>query len=227
MNDQHRASAARCGVVWLVSTGAVLALGVLLAPDLVATAQAVTSGRLADHTFPELLAWLCAAGAGCVATWWWAVTTVVTARTAAGRSTDRLRGVPAPVQRLLLAACGVALAGGLAAPAGATPGTLHQDRTGAATAALLTGLPLPDRATGALPGGARTTPDVDPEPARPGGTWTVRAGDNLWSVAERTLPAGASAPEVAARCQRIYALNQGVVGVDPDLVRPGQRLRLP
>jgi hypothetical protein len=220
-----------------VGTGAVLALGALLAPDLEATARAVTAGRLADHTFPELLAWLCAVAAGCVAVWLWAVTTVVTMRAAAGRSTDRLRGVPAPVRQLLLAACGVALAGGLAAPAGATPGTLHQDRSGAAAAALLTGLPLPDRATGALPAGARATPPVDAEPvsaepvdadpAARGGTWTVRPGDSLWSVAERTLPAGASVPDVAARCHRIYTLNQGVVGADPDLVRPGLRLHLP
>lgn len=221
MND-HRVPAARCGVVWVVSTTAALAMARLLGPDLHAAARAVAAGQLRDQPFPDLLAWLCAAAAACASAWLWTVTTVVTVRVSAGRSTDRLRGVPAPLRRLLLAACGVALAGGLAAPAGATPGALHQDRTGAAAAALLTGLPLPDRATGAPAPAARVaTSDA------PASVWTVRSGDSLWSVAERTLPSGAPASAVATRCHLLYELNRGVVGTDPDLVQPGQRLRLP
>jgi hypothetical protein len=217
--QQHRASAARCGAVWLAISVAASALGWLLAPDLETAVRATLAGRLGGQAFPDLLAWLCAVAAASVATWLWIVTTVVTVRAAGGVPTDRLRGVPAPVQRVLLTACGVALAGGLATPAGATPGALHQDRSGAAATALLAGLPLPDRATGALPGGARSTEPVD--------AWTVRPGDTLWSVAEQTLPAGAPAGDVTARWHRIYALNRGLVGPDPDHVQPGQRLRLP
>ena len=49
---------------------------------------------------------------------------------------------------------------------------------------------------------------------------TVHDGDSLWSIADEHLGAGDRWPE-------IYALNRSVVGADPDLIRPAQRLRLP
>ncbi|MBD8080712.1 LysM peptidoglycan-binding domain-containing protein [Cellulosimicrobium arenosum] len=52
----------------------------------------------------------------------------------------------------------------------------------------------------------------------------VVRGDNLWSIAARQLPADASAADVGAEVERWYAANRGVVGDDPDLIRPGQVL---
>jgi LysM repeat protein len=55
----------------------------------------------------------------------------------------------------------------------------------------------------------------------------VVRGDSLWSIAARHLPEGASDAQVADAVQRWYAANVGVVGDDPDLVRPGQVLVAP
>lgn len=55
----------------------------------------------------------------------------------------------------------------------------------------------------------------------------VVRGDSLWSIAARHLPDGASDAQVADAVQRWYAANVGVVGDDPDLVRPGQVLVAP
>ena len=48
----------------------------------------------------------------------------------------------------------------------------------------------------------------------------VVAGDTLWDIATRRLGAGASWPA-------IYALNRDVIGPDPWVITPGQRLVLP
>ena len=52
----------------------------------------------------------------------------------------------------------------------------------------------------------------------------VRAGDSLWTLASRQLGPGASAAEIAAAWPRLYAANRAVIGTDPDLIHPGQRL---
>ena len=54
----------------------------------------------------------------------------------------------------------------------------------------------------------------------------VRPGDTLWSLAEHDLPAAATDRQVAARWHALYRRNRGVIGPDPDLIRPGQVLRL-
>ncbi len=126
------------------------------------------------------------------------------------------------VRRAVLAACGVALAGGLAAPALATPGQVHRDHLRPATAALVNGLPLPDRATGSA-----APPAPAPAPAAPAHSVVVRRGDTLWALARRDLAPGADTAAVAGRWHAIYALNRAVVGADPDVIHPGQQLRLP
>lgn len=117
-------------------------------------------------------------------------------------------------RRVALSACGAAVVGAtaLGGVAQAAPGDP------------LDGLPLPERATGASP----APPAAPAAPA--GATVRVRSGDSLWAIAERTLrgPGDASPCDqrVAARVQRLYATNRAVVGPDPDLVLPGQVLRL-
>jgi LysM repeat protein len=61
----------------------------------------------------------------------------------------------------------------------------------------------------------------------PDDTVTVRRGDSLWSIAARHLGSGASDQEVALAWPRWYAVNADVIGQDPDLIHPGQRLRIP
>jgi nucleoid-associated protein YgaU len=55
----------------------------------------------------------------------------------------------------------------------------------------------------------------------------VRAGDTLWALAETGLPPEAGPAAVTARWHRIHRLNRGVIGPEPDLILPGQVLRLP
>jgi len=52
----------------------------------------------------------------------------------------------------------------------------------------------------------------------------VRRGDSLWSIARRHLPPGATDSQIAAAWPRWHAANRFVVGADPDLLLPGQRL---
>ena len=55
----------------------------------------------------------------------------------------------------------------------------------------------------------------------------VHRGDSLWGIAARHLGSSPDAAEVAAEWPRWYAANRHVIGADPDLLRPGQRLAPP
>lgn len=63
--------------------------------------------------------------------------------------------------------------------------------------------------------------------ARVGAVVVVRRGDTLWDLARRHLPAGATDAQIAREWPRWYAANRAVVGPDPGLLLPGQRLRVP
>jgi hypothetical protein len=119
---------------------------------------------------------------------------------------------PPAVRRLLLAGLGVALAGGAPGP----------------VSAAMIGGPTPRPAPLAPPGPALALP----VPARPVGAATtqavvVRAGDTLWKLAASALPERAGNAEIVTATHRWYARNHRVIGPDPDLIRPGQRLRPP
>jgi hypothetical protein len=220
MNDIARASLPRCLAVWATATAALLTLGAWLLPDLADARDVLMApaAGLAGQPFERLLVWLCSAVALAGAAWLWSVTSVVTLQAVRGRQRD-VRGVPVVVRRAVLAACGVALTGGLAAPALATPGELHQDRTGS-PATSISGLPLPDRANGAIPGGGHVGRGVSLVDRRHPRVVVVRPGDTLWGLAEQELGDGAAWP-------RIYDLNRDVIGPDPDVIHADQRLRLP
>jgi hypothetical protein len=71
---------------------------------------------------------------------------------------------------------------------------------------------------------------VSAAPRRAGGhdaTVTVLPGDSLWSLAAADLGPDAAPAQIAAAWPRWYAANRGVIGDDPTLIRPGQRLRPP
>ncbi len=55
----------------------------------------------------------------------------------------------------------------------------------------------------------------------------VRRGDTLWDIAARHLGPTASAAEVAGEWPRWHRANARVIGPDPDLLLPGQRLLPP
>ena len=58
-------------------------------------------------------------------------------------------------------------------------------------------------------------------------TVTVRAGDTLWAIAARHLPAGASPAQIDRAWRGWYAANRSEIGNDPNLILPGQQLTAP
>jgi hypothetical protein len=229
----------RCLIVWLGGTTVLALLTTWLAPDLLAARGALAAEGLGGRPFDQVLVWVCGAALLAAAAWLWVVASVLVGDAARGRHPSR-RGVPRCVRRLVLVACGTALAGGLASPAFAdpapTPGRSDPD------VVLIRGLPLPDRATAAghvsrllARRAAATLLDARPgtaahagaHPGRDLRTVTVRPGDTLWGLAGDTLAPDAPPSAVDDRWREIYRLNRGVVGADPDLIRPDQRLRLP
>lgn len=52
----------------------------------------------------------------------------------------------------------------------------------------------------------------------------VRRGDTLWDITARHLGDGATDQDVAEQWPLWYAANRDVIGADPDLIHPGQRL---
>jgi nucleoid-associated protein YgaU len=59
-----------------------------------------------------------------------------------------------------------------------------------------------------------------PATATGGETYTVVGGDSLSKIAKKHLGS-------ANRWKEIYEANRSVIGDDPDLIKPGQKLRLP
>ncbi|MGW0365546.1 LysM peptidoglycan-binding domain-containing protein [Streptomyces sp. NPDC002990] len=59
-----------------------------------------------------------------------------------------------------------------------------------------------------------------PAPTAKKRTYTVRPGDSLPTIARRELGD-------EERWRELYAMNKGIIGPDPDLVRPGMLLTLP
>lgn len=139
-----------------------------------------------------------------------------------GRVGGLARGLcPALGVRVLAGLLGGAAVGVLAAPAAASaaprqptwPSLDWAPPAPAAPAAALKA-PAPDRA------------DPPPHP-KPEPLVTVRPADTLWRIAAEHLPPGASDAAVAAAWPRWYAANRAVIGANPDLLHPGERLRAP
>ena len=213
-----RGTAVRAALVWASGTVAA-GLGVgWLRPDL-----AVSGGPPASLD-AALAQGAALVGSACLG-WLWLVTGL-TVLEAVDLGTRTRLGCPTAVRRLVLAACGVALAGGAAIPAhGADPADSAAHDRGAQVVA---GLVLPERTYGATapvrPVQATAPVAVARAVQEP---VVVAPGDSLWSVAARLLPATASDVEVAALWRRIYAANRVLIGDDPGLIRPGQRLVVP
>ncbi len=195
--------------MWLLAT-ATAAAGTTTLPSTWASAR---PGAGPTHV-NDLIVAICATALAVALGWLWVVTTT----TVVGLVTGRARPAGA-TRRLVLLACGVAVVAGTSVPAFAAGGDGRE---------LLAGLSLPDRAVAPVRHhhAARPLPEAEP-PAEAGtgtgGTYVVRPGDSLSSIALAHL----GTESLDDRWRAIWRANRDVVGDDPDLIFPGQALRLP
>jgi nucleoid-associated protein YgaU len=77
--------------------------------------------------------------------------------------------------------------------------------------------PLPDFSS-VQSGGSSTAPSAPASEADE--TYTVKKGDSLSKIAKRVYGD-------AQQWRRIYEANRGIIGDNPDLIHPGQALKLP
>jgi hypothetical protein len=134
-------------------------------------------------------------------------------------------GIPALAATPGVATTAARSAGGSASTATAIPSL---DRRPPSTIQLnpLPAVPAPVLAPPA-PGGAQPDPAVGAAPVDERPEIVVRRGDCLWSVVHRHLGPEASDAEIAAAWPTWFAANRAVIGPDPGLLLPGQRLHPP
>lgn len=236
--------AGRCLAVWGAGTATAAGVARVLVPAVDDLAAALHAAALPGG-FERLLVAGCA-GVGLLGVCWlWlAMTVVVTEALRAGSATvpaGRHGVVPTRFRACVLTACGAVVLGATLQPAAAAPGSGSDGSDagagsgiGTGTVALLHGLPLPDRAVDQRLRTPAPVPAATPAGQRPAAPVTavvVRAGDTLWALATADLARGSQHPatdaEVAAHVVGLHRANRAVIGGDPDLILPGQRLQLP
>ncbi|MGP4031341.1 LysM peptidoglycan-binding domain-containing protein [Pseudarthrobacter sp. 1C304] len=233
----------------------ILALGLVLAGTGSSMVQRWRSSSAGHQSFGfEDQLGVVANTAGLILTLWWAMSLAIAVAAALLERSGRVRAAaatgkfaPAFMRRLALAAVGIQLLTAPLATASTVqpaPGTISSP----AASPGWTPAPLPP-GTGdspGLPGSAPVvqphwqplSPAVEPGPlagphhrpeSRPvmGSEVAVRAGDSLWSLSAARLGPFASDVDIAVDWPRIYQANKDVIGGNPDLLRPGQILRLP
>lgn len=134
---------------------------------------------------------------------------------------------PSVLRHLVAAAVGAALGFGTTVPAqasgsGSDPAGLDWPAATASRQSSTTALPP-------SPAAARAPSPATVAGARPVGpdVVTVHPGDCLWSITASHLPGHPTTAQIAAHWPRWYAANRAVIGPDPGLVLPGQRLVAP
>lgn len=218
------APTARCLLVWATVTGGLAGAAAWCGTDARAALSAATwHGPAAVE---DVLVAVCAAAALACLGWLWLVATATTLQLLAGRDPGELRRRGGLTRRLVLGLCGAAAVAQLTQPALAADRgpvrPLEESPRATSSGRPLAGLSLPDRAT--VRGGGAPAPRSAGTPA--GGSVVVRPGDSLWSLSERAAP-GSSDAELDRLWRAAYAANHDVIGHDPDLIHPGQHLRLP
>ncbi|MBC9225758.1 LysM peptidoglycan-binding domain-containing protein [Aeromicrobium sp. 636] len=145
------------------------------------------------------LRWLLAAALAAWALWWLlGLALVLVDRRLAAR-------LGPPVLRALLVT-------------GAVVATATPARAG--SSGTLEGLALPERPL------TQAAPSPEPSPPPATRTHVVVAGESLWSIAQDHSPGGTAAT-TSTEVARWHDANRDVIGSDPDLIHPGQRLDPP
>ena len=211
----------RVTAVWSVISMAFAIDALLTVPALI--------GPIETATFDGLLVLACSAGAlaACTRLWW--VATAVAATTLRRSAPTPRWQDSGPLTRWVLLAFGVAIlcTTATAVPASARSGNGGRADTTRSTKAILNGLPLPDRPVNHVASHPSRTAAGHPGAARPTAVLLIRPGDTLWAIAAHRLGPGASSAEIAAYVGALYRTNRATIGPDPDLLHPGQALRLP
>jgi nucleoid-associated protein YgaU len=78
-----------------------------------------------------------------------------------------------------------------------------------------------------LDAAATATKTERPPHVSAAGVVVVRPGDCLWRIAARSIGRGATPMATAAVWPRWWSVNRVAIGDNPDLLRPGLRLRAP
>ena len=194
---------ARPYVVWLGVTGAAAA-----AAHAVPGTWRAAAGASAPEAVPHVLVAACATGLALSLAWLWLVTSVTVAEVR-----DRLGAAP----RRSRASTGAArVRRGRGRRYGAAGTGIGRRRSRGARRA-------PAARARRRTGHGRAV-RAHPPPRRAADRYVVRSGDSLWSIA-RAHPAPDT--DVETRWRAIWRHNRDVVGDDPDLIHPGQALRLP
>jgi nucleoid-associated protein YgaU len=130
------------------------------------------------------------------------------------------RVTPSLIRRLVTTATGASLFLGPAV-ASATP-TAPSSAAGMPVSAAAAG---GASATRSLPAATTPGPPLDPAPAA--GTVLVKPGDSLWRLTAQRLGPSASDRQIAVDWPYWYSANRQVIGRNPNLLRPGERLTVP
>src|SRR6266571_4801912 len=83
------------------------------------------------------------------------------------------------------------------------------------------------------PGPTTPSPPSPPPPRPPPPTppphliYIVKPRDSLWTISHQFLGAHATTAEIASAWPQLFALNRRTIGQDPNLIRPGEALRIP
>jgi hypothetical protein len=215
--------------VWLFISTAVSGLLLSLTSGLVMVWE-VLAGKSTVPAFDELLVLIAIVALSTCALWFWFVTTMVTIEAAHGVAFvgmwPSVASCPPKLRAALLAACGFVLA--TSVPSGSSASVADQQHKRWAATNLISGLPLPERATTSR---AEHTVVADaPQPRTeqqaPKLTAIVEHGDTLWSVAARALPKHSTDTEISVTWHAIYEDNREVIGADPHVIVPGMTLSL-
>lgn len=212
----------------------------------VQTAGVVRGGAL-PSTFDGLVGLGALLGAWLAAAWLvvgLTVAAVAELSAAAGGALDRLarRMVPPALRRMVHVAAGATVVtSGLTLPASGALGQIGPSP--------MPELDRPVPVVAELPPLTSPTPQApsfaSPNPTSPAATGTTRSptgpgpdqtvpevvvvepGDTLWHIAAVRLDPHPTNAEIAKTWPRWYAANRTVIGADPDLIFPGQRLQPP
>lgn len=214
-----------------------------VAVDAVSAAQ-----KSNTRTFDELVGLGALVGAWMAACWLTLGFLIVAATTVAGAA-GRARGVggaggaldrfarrvaPRPLHRLARLAVGASVVAWGVVPAGGgalaqtAPALPELDRPASSTAipdTTISDTVISDTVTSpAVTSGSQASPQSSTDLTDP---VIVRRGDTLWDIAAARLGPDPTNAEIAAAWPRWYAQNRQTIGVDPDLIFPGQPLTPP